>query len=866
MKKYLLLALYILSANIKAQNISGVINIYTNVTAIGGANVTVGSAAGFAIGDKIMVIQMKGATVNNANAVTFGNINSLNTAGQFETRTITAIAGNVITANSALVNVYDLINGFVQVVRVPTYCQPVVNNTLTCTAWNGTTGGVLAFDAGTLTLNSDINVNALGFRGGALTSNFFCCSSNMFAGPTSGGQKGESISNWLAGLDKHKGKQANGGGGGNCGNSGGGGGGNAGAGGFGGNQYNGCGVFDDRGIGGLNLTPALNRLFMGGGGGGGFKDNGQVATNGGNGGGIVYITANVIVCNNRTIASEGGSVTIISNDEASGGGGAGGSIYIACNNYVGNLTVTTNGGKGGSNFNTIFTNMCHGPGGGGGGGTFAFSPAALPGSITYLSNGGAAGTVNNPASSCFNTTFGATAGLPGATIANLPTALMAFGLPTITVVGNNSVCAGGTTTLTASGANTYTWSTGSTAASATMAPLAQTVYTVSGSIGSCSAQATTTVFINPDPTITISGNTVICPGQTAILTAAGASTYTWSTNAQGNSISVTPNANSTYTVRGTNNFGCIASAVSDVSIVVTSPVMAFGTANVCQYGSATFSANAVGAAGYQWFGPNGFSSTLQINTLNNIQPVSSGNYSVNALFILNTTTCTTSSFYPINVVAVPSLAVIPSITVCEHQSASFSASAPNAQNYMWSGPNSFTMNSPNPTFANLTPSMSGIYTVTASFSNGNLVCFNSNQTSLLVKPILPFTLGPDQTFCSNSDLFLNGPAGATLYNWWGSTSYTSNTQALFVPGLSPANSGIYVLEVDLNGCKTYDSVKVTVLSPIVFTLTPNNQTLCRGEKYQLLLVQAKAVKTMRIAGIRQSTSVHQQVAFSSLNH
>jgi len=263
--------------------------------------------------------------------------------------------------------------------------------------------------------------------------------------------------------------------------------------------------------------------------------------------------------------------------------------------------------------------------------------------------------------------------------------------------------------------------------------------------------------------------------------------------------------------------------------------MPFSTANVCQYGLATFSAIAVGANGYQWNGPNGFTSTLQINSLPNVQPVSSGNYSVNAIFVIGSVSCTTSSYIPINVVAVPSVAVIPSITVCERQGANFSASAPNALTYIWSGPNSFTMNSPNPIFANLTPSMSGMYTVTASFSNGNLTCYNSNQTNLLVKPILRFDLGPNQDLCSNSDLFLNGPAGATQYNWWGSTSYTSSTQALFVPGLTPANSGIYVLEVDLNGCKTYDSVRVSVLSPIVYTLTPSNRSICRGEKVEFVV-------------------------------
>jgi gliding motility-associated-like protein len=245
------------------------------------------------------------------------------------------------------------------------------------------------------------------------------------------------------------------------------------------------------------------------------------------------------------------------------------------------------------------------------------------------------------------------------------------------------------------------------------------------------------------------------------------------------------------------------------------------------------------AAGYEWFGPNGYTSSTQTNVISNIQPPASGNYSVNAIFTIGTVSCTTSSYIPVNVIPVPSVAVIPTITVCERQGASFSASAPNALTYLWNGPNSFTMNSPNPIFTNLTPTMSGIYTVTASFSNGNLTCYSSNQTSLTVKPILPFNLGEDKLLCSNQDLFLNGPSGATAYNWWGSTSYTSNTQALFVPGLNPGNSGIYVLEVDLNGCKTYDSVRIDVLTPIIFTLTPSNKTVCKGEKIDFVVGAAQ---------------------------
>jgi gliding motility-associated-like protein len=337
----------------------------------------------------------------------------------------------------------------------------------------------------------------------------------------------------------------------------------------------------------------------------------------------------------------------------------------------------------------------------------------------------------------------------------------------------------------------------------------------------------------------------LCANSNLNLTAnaAGATSYSWasSTTPQFTSTLQNPNINNVNPVHSgdysvtafysspNTTLICRSYAVSNVSVVPRNPVMPFSSANVCQYTTGTFSANALNAAGYQWFGPNGFSSTNQINTITNIQPSASGNYTVNALFTIGTVTCSTTNWIPLNVIPVPSVAVIPNINVCERQGASFSASAPNAISYMWNGPNSFTMNSPNPTFANLTPSMSGAYTVTAAFSNGNLTCYNSGITNLLVKPIILFNLGPDKLLCSNSDLFLNGPAGASSYNWWGSTSYTSNTQGLFVPALSPANSGIYVLEVDLNGCKTYDSVNVKVLTPIIFTLTPSNRTVCRGE-------------------------------------
>ncbi len=449
--------------------------------------------------------------------------------------------------------------------------------------------------------------------------------------------------------------------------------------------------------------------------------------------------------------------------------------------------------------------------------------------------------------------------------------------PTITALANNGpVCQGSSLTINAaantSATATYSW-TGPNAYSASnpsntinnVQPIATGFYslTVTNSYLAptyqqtltCSASAQMSAAVVPVAPLVVTPTFTLCQGSVLPLTAAaqGATSYSWSssTTPQFTSTIQNPSLNNiapahsgdysvtAYYTSPSTTLVCTSTAVTNVSVVPRSPVIPFSSANVCQFTTGTFSATAIGAIAYQWSGPNGFTSNNQINTITNIQPNAAGNYSVDAIFAIGTVSCTTSNWIPLNVIPVPSVAVVPNITVCEREQTTFNASAPGALSYMWSGPNSFTMNSPNPMFANLTPSMSGAYTVTASFSNGNLTCYNSNVTNLLVKPILPFNLGADKLLCSNSDLTLVGPAGATSYNWWGSTSYTSNAQALYVPMLSPANSGVYVLEVDLNGCKTYDSVDVDILTPIIFTLTPSNRTICRDEPVNFVVGAAQ---------------------------
>jgi hypothetical protein len=101
-----------------------------------------------------------------------------------------------------------------------------------------------------------------------------------------------------------------------------------------------------------------------------------------------------------------------------------------------------------------------------------------------------------------------------------------------------------------------------------VSPASSTVYTVTGSNGSCSQTRTVSVTVggNGLNILPQSNPASICAGNMATLSASGASTYSWS-NGSSNAITfVTPSVTTTYTVTGNSN-GCSGNAIVTVSVV-----------------------------------------------------------------------------------------------------------------------------------------------------------------------------------------------------------------------------------------------------------------------------------------------------------
>lgn len=140
----------------------------------------------------------------------------------------------------------------------------------------------------------------------------------------------------------------------------------------------------------------------------------------------------------------------------------------------------------------------------------------------------------------------------------------------ITVTGNNNICFGQSTNLTASGSTTYTWSTGAITPIIAVTPTSTTTYSVISIAASCTNSAVYTVSVSLPPTMSVTG-TPFCAGQTTTITATGANSYIWNTGATTNSIIVTPSSNSTYTVTGASVASCTSTSVFSPSLITASP-------------------------------------------------------------------------------------------------------------------------------------------------------------------------------------------------------------------------------------------------------------------------------------------------------
>lgn len=373
-------------------------------------------------------------------------------------------------------------------------------------------------------------------------------------------------------------------------------------------------------------------------------------------------------------------------------------------------------------------------------------------------------------------------------------------LPNVVATANpTSVCAGGSLTLTGSGATSYTWTNGVTNGQS-FVPNATATYTVTGSdANGCSKTSTVTVPVNPLPIVNANAapGTSICANTQLTLSGTGAVNYTWTPTGT-NNVPFTPLTTTTYTVTGTDANNC--SATSSVTVTVN-PLPIIGLLvspndTVCAGTAVTLTAN--GANTYNWTG--GIQNGVPFI------PLVSGAYTITATTAAN---CSATATQSVVVEPQPSVNLGPDVEFCAGDSIVLNATTPGAT-YLWQNAT---------TAPTLTAKTTGLYWVRVAIGN----CIDRDTVLVNVKPYPPLNLGLDTAICQGDQHTIDVTVPGGSYLWQDNSTS---------PVYTIDEKGTYFVTVTQNGCSKKDSIFVDILTRPIVSLG-NDTSICKGDEIKV---------------------------------
>ena len=415
-----------------------------------------------------------------------------------------------------------------------------------------------------------------------------------------------------------------------------------------------------------------------------------------------------------------------------------------------------------------------------------------------------------------------------------PWALVSI-VPTFTATGSTTICGGTTTTLSASGAVTYTWMPGAlTGSVVSVNPAATTIYTVTGTnTNGCKTinPVTVTVTVNPLPTYSILpiASPSICSGGSVTFTVSGASTYTWSTGQMGANTTVTPTITTNYSVTGTSTAGCVNTTPLTVTVNVTAPptlsIVGSNNPSICKGSSITLSVSpsGLGTGNYTWSPGGASTSTVTVS------PTTQTIYTVGATASGCATSIPVTVTVNVNPLPTYTIAPIASPSICAGASQTLTVSG--ASTYTWSTGQIV------PTIT-VTPVNTTTYSVIGTSTAG---CINPVPATVTVNvnPLPTYTLLPNSSpsICSGGSVTFS-VTGANTYTWTTNLAGSLTGANTANPVASPTATASYsvVGTNTVTGCSNSSPAVITVnvtAPPILSIVGGNNQSLCSGSALTL---------------------------------
>lgn len=427
------------------------------------------------------------------------------------------------------------------------------------------------------------------------------------------------------------------------------------------------------------------------------------------------------------------------------------------------------------------------------GNSFTINPS---GASTYTYSSGSA--VVSPTSTTSYTITGTVGSCTGSAVSNV-----SVNAPPTLTVNSGGICNGNSYTITASGANTYTWSTGANTNSIVVTPTITTNYSVIGSstLGCVSSSsAVSTVTVSSTPTLAVNSGS-ICLGNSFTMTPSGASTYTYSSG----SAIVSPTVNTTYTVTGSSAFGCLGAAVVSSVTVYASPTLSI-TSNpsvACLGNTVTLTAS--GATTYTW-NTGALTNTLAVSP------------SVNTIYTVTGTTtgCTATKTISVNPIDIVLSSTVTNIACNVSVNSGSISLLPSGGTfpyyYSWSN---------GATTANIKNLAVGTYSVLVSDANG---CLDSLQLTVTRPTSLTVTTSIVNPACGAND----GQISSTVSGGTAPYTYIWNSGAT-TPVASSLTPGQYIIQIyDASNCYGSAIVNLNPTNGPVVTVGTTNSVSCYG--------------------------------------
>ncbi|MES2286375.1 MAG: SdrD B-like domain-containing protein, partial [Bacteroidota bacterium] len=257
----------------------------------------------------------------------------------------------------------------------------------------------------------------------------------------------------------------------------------------------------------------------------------------------------------------------------------------------------------------------------------------------------------------------------------------------------------------------YSWNNG-VSDGVSFTPTATTTYVVNGTLNGCSQSDTILVTVNSLPTVNGGTDTIICAGQSIILSGNGnGSPYSWN-NGVSDGVSFTPTATTTYVVSGILN-GCSNSDTVLVTVNSLPIVSVSLSAPICEGENATLTAS--GGVIFAW--STGASTSSITET-----PATTTTYTVT---VTDGNNCSDNATATIIVNPAPLANAGADFTICIGDTATLSGTG--GITYLWNdGNNSFTTST-----ILVNPIVSTVYSLSVTDNSG---CSASDTAMVYVTP------------------------------------------------------------------------------------------------------------------------------------